>query len=88
MVCLVHVMVYVYLFGVCFIFVCTICESILEADFVVEDQNTFEDDPQDTFHQGKWILPLHLCLYPNNAYNNIYFWTLHKFDRIFLNRIT
>jgi hypothetical protein len=40
-----------------------ICESILEADFVVEDQNTFEDNPQDTFDQGKWILPLHLCLY-------------------------
>jgi hypothetical protein len=42
-----------------FSFVCTICESILEVDFVVEDQNTFEDDPQDTFDQGKWILPLH-----------------------------
>jgi hypothetical protein len=51
--------------GVClfiwcmFFFVCMICESILEADFMVEDQNTFEDDPQDTFDQGKWILPLH-----------------------------
>ena len=55
----IHVMVYVYLFGVCFLFVCTLCESILEFDFVVEDQNTFEDDPQDTFDQGKWILPLH-----------------------------
>jgi hypothetical protein len=46
------VMVYVYLcngvclfIGVCFLFVCTMCESILEADFVVEDPNTFEDDP-------------------------------------------
>jgi hypothetical protein len=68
----IHVMVYVYLFGVCFLFVCTMCESILEADFVVEDQNRFEDDPQDTFDQGKWILPLHFWLY---AYNNIYFWT-------------
>jgi hypothetical protein len=63
-----HVMVYVYLFGVC-----TICESILEAECVVEEPNTFEDDPQDTFEQGKWILPLHFCLYPSNAYNNIYF---------------
>jgi hypothetical protein len=53
--------------------VCTICESILEADFVVEDQNTFEDDLRDTFDQGKWILSLHFCLYPNNAYNNVYF---------------
>jgi hypothetical protein len=57
--------------GVClfiwcmFSFVCTICESILEADCVVEEPNTFEDDPQDTFEQGKWILPLHLCLYPS-----------------------
>jgi hypothetical protein len=33
----------------------------------------FEDDPQDTFEQDKWILPLHLCLYPSNAYNNVYF---------------
>jgi hypothetical protein len=41
----IHVMMYVYLFGVCFLFVCTICESILETDFVVEDQNMFEDDP-------------------------------------------
>jgi hypothetical protein len=57
-----------------FSFVCTICKSILEADFVVEDQNSFEDDTQDTFEQGKWILPQHFCLYPNNAHNNIYFW--------------
>jgi hypothetical protein len=69
----IHVMVYVYSCngvcyscnGVClfiwcmFSFVCTICKSILEADFVVEDQNTFEDDPQDNFVQGNWILPLH-----------------------------
>jgi hypothetical protein len=54
-----------------FSFVCTICESILEADFVVQDQNMFEDDPHDTFDRGKWILPLHFCLYPNNAYNNV-----------------
>jgi hypothetical protein len=52
-------------------FVCTICESILEADFVVEESNTFEDDPQDTFEQGKWILPLHFYSYPNNPYNNV-----------------
>jgi hypothetical protein len=26
---------------------------------MVEEPNTFEDDPQDTFEQGKWILPLH-----------------------------
>jgi hypothetical protein len=29
------------------------CESILEADLVVEDPNTFEDVLQDTFDQGK-----------------------------------
>jgi hypothetical protein len=56
-----------------FSFVCTICESILEAGYVVEESNMFEDDPQDTFEQDKWILPLHLCLYPSNAYNNVYF---------------
>jgi hypothetical protein len=64
----------VYLFIWCmFTFVCVICESILEDDYVVEEPNTFEDGPQDTFEQGKWILPLHFCLYPSNAYNNIYF---------------
>jgi hypothetical protein len=65
-----------------FSFVCTICESILEANFVVEDQNTFEDDPRDTFEQGKWILPLYFSSYPNNTYGY-----LHKF-RICLNSIT
>jgi hypothetical protein len=60
------VMVYVYLYngvclfiGVCFLLVCTMYESILEADFVVEDPNMFEDDPHDTFDQGKWIIPLY-----------------------------
>jgi hypothetical protein len=54
-------------------FVCMICESILEANFVVEEPNSFEDDPQDTFEQAKWIFPLHFYLYPSNAYNNVYF---------------
>jgi hypothetical protein len=69
-----------YLFGECFLLyvLCTICESILEVDFVVEDQNTFGDDPQDTFEQGKWILPLHFCLYLNNTYNNVYFLNICK----------
>jgi hypothetical protein len=60
------VMVYVYscngmclFICVCFLFVCTMCESILEVVYVVEDQNKFEEDPHDTFDQGKWILPLH-----------------------------
>jgi hypothetical protein len=60
---------FIYLVNVSF--VCTICESILEDDCVVEEPNTFEDDPEDTFDQGKWILPLHFCLYPSNAYNNV-----------------
>jgi hypothetical protein len=60
--------------GVCFLFVCVMCESILEADFMVEDPNLFEEDPQGTFEQGKWILPLHFLLYSNNTLNKIYFW--------------
>jgi hypothetical protein len=83
-----HVMVYVYLFGVCFPFVCMICESILEADFVVEEPNSFEDDSQDTFEQGKWILPLHFYLYPSNAYNNVQFSDICIFDGICQNRIS
>jgi hypothetical protein len=54
-------------------FVCTICESMLEVDYEVDEPKSFEDDPQDTFKQGKWILSLHFYLYPNNAYNNVYF---------------
>jgi hypothetical protein len=54
-------------------FVCTIRRSNIEVDCEVDKPNTFEDDPQDTFVQGKWILPLHFYLYPNNAYNNVYF---------------
>jgi hypothetical protein len=44
----------------------------LEVDSGVDEPNSFEDDPQDTFDQGKWILPLHFYLYPNNAYYNVY----------------
>jgi hypothetical protein len=85
----IHVMVYVYACnGVCFLFVCMICESILEADFVAEEQNTFEDDPYDTFEQGMWILPLHLCLYKKIHIIMFTFGYLHKFDEICLNRIT
>jgi hypothetical protein len=68
----IHVMVYVYLLGECFLLYVRYAK-LLEADSVVEEPNTFEDDPQDTFEQGKWILPLHFCLYPNNTYNNVYF---------------
>jgi hypothetical protein len=48
-----------FIFCCMFYFVCTICEPILEADCVVQERNTFEDDPQDTFERGMWILPLH-----------------------------
>jgi hypothetical protein len=63
--------------GVClfiwrmYYFVCMICKSMLEADFEVDEPNSFEDDPHDMFEQGKWILPLHFYLYPSNAYNNV-----------------
>jgi hypothetical protein len=67
------VMVYVYLFGIHILFVSTIHKSMLEVDCEVDKPNLFEDDPQDTFEQGKWILPLHIPLYPSNAYNNVYF---------------
>jgi hypothetical protein len=44
---------------------------LLEVDCVVEEPNMFEDDPPDTFEQGKWILPMYFCLYPSNTYNNV-----------------
>jgi hypothetical protein len=68
----IHVMVYVYLLGECFLLYVRYVK-LLQAECVVEEPNTFQDDPQDTFEQGKWILSLHFCLYPSNTYNNVYF---------------
>jgi hypothetical protein len=47
-----------------FLIVCDMCESI-EADCAVEDLNSFEEETQDDFEQGKWIISLHFCLYPS-----------------------
>jgi hypothetical protein len=58
------IMVYVYLFGVCILFVCMIHKSMLEVDCEVDEPNSFEDDPKGTFEQGKWILPLHILFVP------------------------
>jgi hypothetical protein len=55
----VYVMVHVYLF-VYVLFLYVRYATLLEADRVVEDSNSFEDDPPNTFEQGKWILPLHI----------------------------
>ena len=41
--------------------------TLLEADCAVGDLNTFEDDPQDAFEQGKWILPLHTLFVPSHC---------------------
>jgi hypothetical protein len=46
-------------------FVCTIRKSMLEVDCELDEHNTFEDDPHDTFEQSKWILPLHILFVPN-----------------------
>jgi hypothetical protein len=59
------VLVYVSLFGRTYSFVCTLRKSMLEVDCEVDEPNTFEDDPQETFGQGTWILPLHILFVPN-----------------------
>jgi hypothetical protein len=46
-------------------FIRAIHKSMLEVDCELDEPNTFEDDPQDTFEQGKWILPLHILFVPN-----------------------
>jgi hypothetical protein len=51
---IIPVMVYVYLFGVHILFVC----------MIRNEPNSFEDDPHDSFEQGKWILPLHILFVP------------------------
>jgi hypothetical protein len=48
-------------------FVCAICKSMLEVDCELDEPNTFEDDPQDMFEQGKWILHLHILFVPNKC---------------------
>jgi hypothetical protein len=45
-------------------FVCTIHKSMLEVDCEVNEPNSFEHDPQDTFEQGKWILSMHILFVP------------------------
>jgi hypothetical protein len=60
----IHVMVYVYLFSVC-ILSYVWCATLLEVDCVVDDPSLFEHDPQETFEQGKWILPLYIVFVPN-----------------------
>jgi hypothetical protein len=67
-----YVMMHVHLF-VYVLFLYVRCATIIEADCVVEDPNLFENDPQDSLEQGKWIFPLHILLYPLIAYNNVYF---------------
>jgi hypothetical protein len=58
--------------GAClFICVCFILyvryATLLEADRVVEDSNTFDDEPHDSLEQGKWILPLHILFVPTHC---------------------
>ena len=59
----VYEMVHVYLF-VYVLFLYVRYATLLEVDRVVEDSNTFEDEPQDSLEQGKWILPLHILFVP------------------------
>ena len=61
-----YVMVHVYLW-VYTLFLYVRCATIIEADCVVENPNSFEDDPQDAFGQGKWILPLHILFVPTHC---------------------
>jgi hypothetical protein len=68
----VHAMVYVYVMMRVYLLVYVLflyvrCVTLLEADCVVEDSNTFENEPHDTFEQGKWILPLHILFVPNHC---------------------
>jgi hypothetical protein len=59
-------------------FVCTIHKSMLEVDCEVDEANTFEDNPEDTFEQSKWILPLYFYLYPIMYIIMFTFWILHN----------
>ena len=60
-------MVHVYLL-VYVLFLYVRYATLLEADCAVGDPNSFEDDPQDSLEQGKWILPLHILFVPNQLH--------------------
>jgi hypothetical protein len=55
----VHVYLFVYV-----LFLYVRYATLLEADCAVGDPNSFEDDLQDAFEQGKWILSLHILFVP------------------------
>ena len=61
----VYVMVHFYLF-VYVLFLYMRYATLLEADSAVDEPNSFEDDPQNAFEQGKWILPLHILFVPTH----------------------
>jgi hypothetical protein len=54
----VYVMVHVYLF-LYVLFLYVRYATLLEADYAIDEPNSFADDLQDSLEQGKWILPLH-----------------------------
>jgi hypothetical protein len=64
-------MFYCLLNGVCLLvyvlFLYVQCATLLKVECVVEDPNLFEDDPHETFEQGKWIIPLHILFVPNQC---------------------
>jgi hypothetical protein len=62
----VYVMVHVYLW-VYNLFLYVRCATIIEADCGVDEPNSFEDEPQDSLEQGKWILPLHILFVPTHC---------------------
>jgi hypothetical protein len=61
----VYEMMYVYLF-VYVLFLYARYAILLEADCAVDEPNSFEDYPQDSLEQGKWILPLHILFVPRH----------------------
>jgi hypothetical protein len=62
----VYEMVHVYLL-VYVLFLYMRYATLLEADCAVDEPNSFEDDPQDSLEQDKWILPLHILFVPTHC---------------------
>jgi hypothetical protein len=62
----VYVMMHFYLF-VYVLFLYVRYAILLEADCAVDEPNSFEDNPQDSLEQGKWILPLHILFVPTHC---------------------
>jgi hypothetical protein len=68
------VLVYVYLFGRTYYFVCTLRKSMLEVDCELDEPNTSRTTHRKPLSKASGFSLCIFYLYPINAYNNFTIW--------------